>query len=147
MKLPAKFFDELLRLAHRHGIKEIGTSLIRTGDDDKAVAELVIFSDEVSDSVRAPGSAWQTQNYLESFGVPRERFPVGTDSRSIRVKVVNSRSDGHEQQLRLLGEFLGLEEIHYLDRGNGENYTFVRHDGRKMTLMVRRCWARWVPCD
>ncbi len=136
MKLPAKFFEELLRLAQRHGIGEIGTSLIRTGDDDKAVAELVICSDELSDS-RTPGSAWQMQNYLESFGIPRERFPVRTDLRGSMVRVVNPGSYRHGQQLAFLGEFLGLAEIRYLDRGNGEDYTLVRPDGGKLTITVR----------
>ncbi len=137
MKLSDKFFEDLCELAQRYGIKEIGTSVIRTGGREQDVTECVIFSDEVSNSSQTPNSVWQIQNDLEAFCIQRERFPIRTDANRRAAKVIGPGSDGHRQQLQALGDFLGLEEIRYVDQGHGEDYALVRRDSQTMTILVR----------
>jgi len=53
------------------------------------------------------------------------------------MEVRNASSSSHSQQMKQLGEFLGLKSITYEDLGNGENYVLTREDGQELTLRVR----------
>jgi len=53
------------------------------------------------------------------------------------MEVRNAGSLKHGQQMKQLGEFLGLKSITYEDLGNGEDYVLTREDGQELTLRVR----------
>lgn len=53
------------------------------------------------------------------------------------MEVINAASARHAEQMRALGEFLGLAAVAYEDRGRGEDYTLVRKDGERLILNIR----------
>lgn len=54
------------------------------------------------------------------------------------TKITNAATPRHTEQIRVLGEFLDLEEIVYEDHGDrGEDYTLVSLAGRRLTLKIR----------
>lgn len=53
------------------------------------------------------------------------------------VKVINAASDKHHDQIKRLGDFLGLRSVSYTDHGNRESYVLERQNGD--TLEIRAC--------
>jgi hypothetical protein len=52
------------------------------------------------------------------------------------MKIINPGSDKHREQLEMLAQFIGADEIEYKNLGNGEDY-LVRKGGFTLTLSVR----------
>ena len=57
-------------------------------------------------------------------------------------------SPRHEEQLRTLADFCGLDRVAYEDLGNGENYTLEK-DGKQIVLRVsgNRCDGGFLCVD
>lgn len=51
------------------------------------------------------------------------------------LKIVNAATPQHEAQMRAFGKFVGVDEIHYIDHGNKEEY-ILHKKGETLTFFA-----------
>jgi hypothetical protein len=52
------------------------------------------------------------------------------------MKINNARDEAHEQMMRMLCRFFGVQEATYIEGKTGEGYVFKNQEGNELTLRV-----------
>lgn len=76
MRISDAFFADVLKVARKHGIAAVGTSILPYGECD--CLEVMVFSEIEKDSLGHRDSVWRQQRNLEAIGGQMERWETST---------------------------------------------------------------------